>query len=437
MKYDIYVCYSHKDQSDVKQLVKALKSSDIRVWVDYERIISDDKAVSTMEDGIMSSSFIGVWATKESMTNSDWVTKEYETMMQTSEHPKERTIVMLRDDCISNLRPMLKPLPNKLSFSTESYDSSLDSLISILLSARVYEDAKHISPLVEDYLNQLKTSSIKIPLQDKPIEIIENLKKLPRSGKKLRFKKNNIPLPARSVYDHIMSVAHTADLLWEPARHNLADSEMSDLAQMIAYHDVCEVLLGDLPAFTDMDTEMRNVAESISVVKYGTLPEGMGAAESITNDFIYLHLKSTARDSMQAAEFLFKNHESDIYKFFLVLDKIDPIISIWRYMYHYKTYIRSFTNDYLKVVKAFFMYPRVKQLCREYTNDNNFFKLISILQNETYAKKYIEDEFFWSNSAITGNMGFPASIVRQIIEGRDLSFPNSENKLHSPKKSST
>src|SRR5262249_37524652 len=62
------------------------------------------------------------------------------------------------------------------------------------------------------FLRDLEEAQIPFPTLGN-LKIVSSLRSLPRSGKLLRLEGMVPPLPIRSVYDHILSIAHSADCL--------------------------------------------------------------------------------------------------------------------------------------------------------------------------------------------------------------------------------
>ena len=60
----------------------------------------------------------------------------------------------------------------------------------------------------------LKDFEIKID-SDIYINIVEDLKKTPRTGFAVRVDKGGVSIPKQSIYDHLLSLAHNSEVLQE------------------------------------------------------------------------------------------------------------------------------------------------------------------------------------------------------------------------------
>jgi len=419
---DLFISHSSKDKPEVKKFVTQLQDLGITVWFDENDLEPGDPLVGSIQEGIDQSSFLAIWITKEAL-NSGWVEKEWTSKyLEEVSHGIIKVIPCLAEDCHDLMPPFLK---NKVCLNFYSdYENSIQKLLKKVTGKKIKKPSQKFTVKIKSFVNHLRKSEISIPLYE-PIRIVTNLKRLPRSGKKLRFYEDNIPLPARSIYDHILSIAHSADCFWHTFEHLMSETEADDLARMLAYHDVCEVLLGDVPSFTHLNHDKRIIAQIIGENRYGKLPEDSGSPESIANDFIYMFLSSSARDSMLSMEQAMSNKDSPAYKMYLLLDKIDPIIAIWRYIHVFRKDIQLIEDDFFTSVEDFFTNPNVKKLASNYTEDKNFLSLVATLQDVEAASEYLNNDSFWSSlNSIT--FGFPADLVKNLIEGRRFEFPKEE-----------
>src|SRR5690606_632558 len=103
-----------------------------------------------------------------------------------------------------------------------------------------------IGEKTNEFLEDLSDAAIEIPFHQ-PIKIVDTLKKMPRSGKLIRLHRYEPSVRIRSVFEHIQSVAHTADCLFGIADHDVTRGDAIELARLIAFHELNEVILGDIP----------------------------------------------------------------------------------------------------------------------------------------------------------------------------------------------
>jgi hypothetical protein len=139
--------------------------------------------------------------------------------------------------------PLLLQDREYADFRTD-YGTGLRQLLKAFGSSILSEE-RTIAAYVRDFLEDLTEAFIPLPLHG-TIHIIATLKKMPRSGKKIRLDTYSPRIPVRSIYDHILSLSHSADRLFPIVQHCIRPQEKVDLARCIAYHDLPEVLLGDI-----------------------------------------------------------------------------------------------------------------------------------------------------------------------------------------------
>lgn len=223
------------------------------------------------------------------------------------------------------------------------------------------------------------------------------------------------PLQIRSIYDHVLSVAHSADVFLDVSDFNIREHDRDDLARVIAYHDITEVILGDIPQYTKLNQAKRNRARVSAQIRLAQLPNG--EPERIASEFIGMFLHDSERQSLQAANAAMQS-KSSVAQFAYALDKIDPIIAVWRYIHHYRHLDRFDIDEYLLRMKNFFENPRVKQIVATTTNDSRMIDLVDHLQNRAYAREY----FFNASLLQDGLFSFPQDVVGNLIEGRKLEF---------------
>jgi hypothetical protein len=104
--------------------------------------------------------------------------------------------------------------------------------------------------------------------------------------------------------------------------------------------------------------------------------------------------------------------------FFKLLDKIDPIVAVWRYLHEYRNRLGRGPEEFLRRMKDFFDNPDVAS----YVNANKFCErtqeLVATLQNARLAAQY-----YLRPMALTERLplfSLPPSVLVAIIEGCPL-----------------
>lgn len=228
----------------------------------------------------------------------------------------------------------------------------------------------------EEILNDASNMELEIVNFGK-INIINNLKKIQRTGKKIRLEKLDCEgIRVTTIYDHINSIARTADLL---ISKNLVNCDEEKLATMIVYHDMCEVLITDYPRHTkNFKVSSNSIMNVFDVEKK--------LREKYATNFLWLFANKEQKERFELLEQ--ENNEKNI---LWLIDKIDPIISIWRYMYVYKKQLKILKNEYIEVMDDFFTNPVLTKII-EMNEYRYFSEIISFLKNPNNAKEYLEND---------------------------------------------
>ncbi len=269
----------------------------------------------------------------------------------------------------------------------------------------------------EEHLVLLKKDSISFPLLP-PIKIVDALKQLPRSGKKIRLEAFEPKIPIRSLYDHILSLAHIANCLLPCINHNIPHHDQQELGRCIAYHEINEILLGDIPSYTNLTAEVKELAKISAATELRRVSQR--ERERITNEFIALFLQERGRESLHVFNGLIEKEDHPVTKFFRVLDTIDPIIATWRYLYHFRGKFDKNIDLFLRRMKDFFENPHVKEETARYTEDKRICELIYQLQDRIQAKQYYLNPNMLKESK--ESFGLPVQVVSDLIEGRYFHF---------------
>ena len=194
-----------------------------------------------------------------------------------------------------------------------------------------YEKTTSILEYTKELLRDLEGEYISMPSFTR-LSLIGTLKKMPRQGKKRRLAGFTPQIRVRTIYDHILSVAHVADCLLPAIKHRLPEQEFALLSLCIAYHELNEVVLGDIPSYTSLASgkTVRNNAED----RLRGVPPA--SREKIATDFVWLFLSEKHRVSTEAVGKILGDEKSEIFKVFKLLDKMDPIVAVWRYLHNYR-----------------------------------------------------------------------------------------------------
>ena len=275
--------------------------------------------------------------------------------------------------------------------------------------------------MVSEILDDLKTESIILPFAGR-IPLVGTLKRLPRSGKHLRIGDLKLTdgrkLPSRSLYDHVLSVAYSSDLLFDFVSHGLNVDDKIDVARCIAMHELNEILLGDIPTFTRLNDRRRHKTRIEAEQTLATVPPR--EREIISHRFIWMFLSPKNREVMECYFDLSKGEKSKIFRYFKLMDKIDPIIGIWRYLHVFRGKFHDGGDLFISRMNDFFTNPDPRRRVRDYGGDQRLLELLSFLQNQGNAQAYCK-----SMEAITemsGLFSIPSQKIRDLIEGRDLLF---------------
>jgi hypothetical protein len=251
----IFLSHSSKDKPNVRLLLQQLKTHGIEVWIDEEQIKVGDSISSKIQQGLRESNYLCIWITNNAM-ESGWVEKEWLPMIK-QEIDEKRTVVLplLAESC--RLPPFLAD--KRFADFRESFSHGLNDLFQAIGIPTKRKNNCDISNHVRELLFDLGKVVIPLPHLT-TINILNSYKKIPRSGKKIRLDTYEPKLEFRSLYDHILSVAHTADILIPELDIDLTKERALNLARCIAYHDMCEIFLGDLPKFTSLSEAKRTSA---------------------------------------------------------------------------------------------------------------------------------------------------------------------------------
>lgn len=121
-----FVCHSGRDKPFVRKLTQGLRTHDVDVWLDEEKILVGHDFTAKMEEGLQDADFVIVVLSPNFVTSGPWAQEEFRTALarQVSEN-RVRILPVLRKDC--EIPGMLKT-KNFADFRT-SFDFGLARLV--------------------------------------------------------------------------------------------------------------------------------------------------------------------------------------------------------------------------------------------------------------------------------------------------------------------
>jgi 5'-deoxynucleotidase YfbR-like HD superfamily hydrolase len=423
-KLTIFLSHSSKDKAFVRRLNRDLKSHFFNTWFDEENIPYGSSITQEIQGGLNKSDIMFVFLSDFSVS-SNWVTVEWQAKFFKQINEKKIFVIpILLNDCQI---PTFLADRRYVDFrDKDEYETNLSHLLSYLenikfdvigdVSIGNYIDYESITDYTREILEDLSHEQISMPIH-KRLPIIDTLKKIPRSGKKVRLNEFRPTLKIRTIFDHLYSLAHVADNLLPHINHGIPKRELGDIAICIAYHELNEIVLGDIPTFTSLNTERRNSARIYAEERLRSVPPA--DRERIANEFIWMFLGEKHRKAFEAAMKILNDHNSRTYITFKTLDKIDPIIAVWRYLNHYRGKLGENPKLFNSKMKDFYMNPDIKAFAKAHKLDSKLIDLIFNLQDREKAWHYYEDpdRIFAEDGTL---FEVPKDAVRAAIEGVPL-----------------
>ncbi|PCI52519.1 MAG: hypothetical protein COB36_14885 [Alphaproteobacteria bacterium] len=416
-----FLSHSSKDKVQVRRIMTDLKSHHIDCWIDEEEIPFGGSIPDYIEKGINESDIILLFLSKYSVL-SGWVKTEWQAKLfeQINEN-KILVIPILLEKC--DIPTILQPM-KYVDFSISSeYETSLSGLLHQLKKEISNVSDQNDSEIIEsvyqftsEIIEELKSETISFPAYKK-LKIVESLSKIPRSGKFVRLKNFKPSLEIRNVYDHIHSVAHIADTILPCIEHGLKNYEFAELARVVAFHELNEVILGDIPTYTELSNRKRNSSRIFAEDRLRTVTPYK--RERIANDLIWMFLSEKHRKSMGKVTSHLRDKNSKVRLIFKCFDKIDPIIATWRYLHVYRTKLGEDAAKFVHVMKDFFENPDVLSFLSENKLDTKLYDLVAALQTRNNALEYYKDPDYLEK--MSPMLGIPSQNLRMAIEGIPLS----------------
>lgn len=406
----IFLSHSSKDKPAVRRLARDLRNKGVHVWLDESETHVGDSLSAKLQQGLQESEFLGLWVTQNALS-SPWVTREWQSKLVDEVCSTRVVVLPLLAEEVS-LPAFLKD--KIFADFREDYEKGLAQLLDAI-QAQSPDSERTVSEYVQDLLDDLATAVISFPLHAQ-IEIIDSLKRLPRTGKLIRLSTFHPTIPVRSVYDHILSLAHTTDCLFPVINHGINPQEANELARCIVYHDLAEVLLGDVPAYTNITYSKRSRAHIVAESQFRKLPKG--EPKRIASEFLGMFLDHRERECLKAAMRTLADLRHPVARFFQIVDKLDPIIAIWRYIHQFRGTLGSEAIEFLSRMKDFFDNPNVRDLPQGYREDPIIAELALLLQDRRLARFY----YVRPDALPLHPPKLNYELMSRLIEGRPLLF---------------
>ncbi|EKE29295.1 MAG: hypothetical protein ACD_2C00193G0016 [uncultured bacterium (gcode 4)] len=235
------------------------------------------------------------------------------------------------------------------------------------------------------------------------LRLIDELKKIPRAGKHLRLDKNEIKLPKRSVYDHLLSIWRNADILFEIFDMKL---DRNAFMNIIAFHDLAEAIIWDIPYFTTTELagwplktkeEKDKEEEKVNSLILDSFDW------SLKEDFRFFLLEWMSPD------------KSPELKLFNYLDRLDPIMNIWIYINMFRDEIDI--THFLNAMDDFFINPNVIKFAFNSETED----LVRFFQNKEHALSFHKDWMDFIKRWIDSSKINPESII-EILSCKNMHF---------------
>jgi 5'-deoxynucleotidase YfbR-like HD superfamily hydrolase len=419
----VFLSYSSRDRAFVRRLNLDLKSHSIDTWMDEDNIPFGASIPEEIQKGLNKATILLVFLSEHSVA-SRWVANEWQTkFFQQVQDRKIIVVPILINDC--EIPPFLSDKKYVDFRRKEEYESNFSLLLHFL--ARLPHDRSEESPTppfnkkstILDYtkeiIEDLRFENISMPVH-KHLPIVETLRKIPRSGKRVRLNKFAPKVKIRTVYDHILSLAHLADCVLPHIDHGINKSEFGDIALCVAYHELNEVVLGDIPSYTSLTNQKRKLIRIYAEERLRSVEPLR--RERIANELIWMFLSEKHRKALEAMMNILDDRNSKVKVIFRALDKIDPIVAVWRYIHVYRGRLGDTPKDFIHRMKDFFENPDVKAYIRANKIDSRLADLVINLQDRGRAWDYYEDP-----SRVFGDddlFKMPKTAIRAAIEATPL-----------------
>jgi hypothetical protein len=192
-KFTVFLSHSSRDKEIVRRIDRQLKSAGFGTWLD-ENDIPFGKSISTeIQNGIDHSDIILVFLSEYSVS-SKWVENEWQAKFFESVTSEQIGVIpVLLNDC--KIPAFLRDKKYVDFRRKGEFDDSLAALLSFLSKLRSagneenvleFEPRDGILHNVVEILEDLEGQSISFPFR-RSLKIVNTLKKVPRSGKRVRL----------------------------------------------------------------------------------------------------------------------------------------------------------------------------------------------------------------------------------------------------------
>lgn len=414
----IFLSHSSKDKKFVRKISDALISQGYETWLDEKDILIGESITNKISKGLNDCDVVLVFLSKYSV-DSNWVNAEWQVKFFKQVNDGGVYVLPLKiEDC--EIPTLLRDKKYEDFTNADSYETNLSNLLRSLSLINLenkerrkekINDIESIYDHTKELLEELDDEMIVLPILGE-IPIVNTLKKIKRSGKLVRLESFCKPtLKIRSIYDHTLSVGHLADCLIPLVKCGITIEKHTELARIIAFHEFNETILGDIPSFTNLREKNRTSTTNPAEQLLRTVPPEK--RERIANDFIWMFLSEKQRQSLEAVLQSLSQTQSNLTLFFRMLDKIDPIVAVWRYLNYYRGQIEDI-DDFLRRLRDFFEYPDVKKYIMSTQFGDQLSDMVAVLQNRSFAKQYYRDaNFFEKHSSL---FRYPSNTMKKIIE---------------------
>lgn len=413
----VFLSHSSFDKVFVRRIRDILHSHEIQTWLDEQNMRPGQRISEEIQKGISDSDFFLLFLSPRAM-ESGWVQREWQSRLHREVKENQgRLIPLVIQDC--ELPEFLKDIVY-IDFRKDFEEGISLLLTSIAAKSENTFDFSSVSTAVNGMLEDLEDEAVVLPYAGR-IFVIKTLKRLPRSGKHLRLGRqrqiDGSDVPSRSIYDHIISLAHSADVLYPHLDHRLVGAEVGDLARCIAYHELNEILLGDIPSFTNITSTRRQKSRIQSEQRLRSVDPR--EREYYAHKFIWMFLDIKHRASLDRFMDLAEEKSAASYNFFQVLDKMDPIIGVWRYLDVFRGQLEQNGARFIRAMADFFSNPDPSKIVQSY-GDEQILTLLSFLQDASNAQAFYRDsEFLLHNEDW---LGFSPEVRNKLIRGRGMHF---------------
>jgi len=421
-KFTVFMSHSSRDRDVVRRINRQLVSAGFVTWLDADDIPFGKSITAEIQKGLDQSNMILVFLSEYSVS-SKWVEQEWQAKFFETVNADEIGVVpILLNDCkIPAFLGDKKYVDFRESGEFDNALAELLSFLSRMRSAKLGTEFPQLEPRngvlhnVSEILEDLEGESISFPFR-RSIPIVKTLRKVPRSGKKVRLTGFKPALKPRTIYDHILSLAHLADCVLPYVQHDLSAGDLQDLALCIAYHELNEIVLGDIPSYTSLSRGTRRMIGVYAEERLRSVPPD--EREEIANRLIWMFLGDKHRQALTATMDIYSRPHEGIFPLFRALDKMDPIVATWRYLHHYRSELGASPAAFNRRMKDFFENPDVKNYMVQQKLDTRLIEAVVFLQNRSKAwDYYVEPDTFFKDVQLTC---IPPDALKRAIEGISL-----------------